>query len=151
MKRVLALAAAAAALFFAYRWWTDRGASNVYEGFAGAWVRGDKTLAARYGTDAAVKVLDRKALRGTPSGSIMEAFRGERYEVESREHGPDGEIELVVRQTIFFDPPGATTGIGGAMYTHFRHAATVRRTDDGWRVVAFDPTYLDMGETRARR
>jgi hypothetical protein len=80
----------------------------------------------------------------------MEALRGDRYEVESRSKDSDGDVRLVVKQTVHFDPPGATTGIGGAMYAHFRHTATVRKTPDGWRVVAFDREFLDMGEIRRR-
>ena len=80
----------------------------------------------------------------------MEAFRGTRYSVESKTRTAGDDLELVVRQTVLFDPPGVTTGLGGAMYAHFRHAATVHETPDGWRVVAFEPTYVDMGELRRR-
>ena len=80
----------------------------------------------------------------------MEAFRGTRYSVESKRRNDDGDVELVVNQTIFFDPPGVTTGIGGAMFARYRHAATVRKTDDGWRVVAFEPTFIEVKEIRRR-
>jgi hypothetical protein len=55
-----------------------------------------------------------------------------------------------VKVTVHFDPPGVTTGIGGAMYAHFRHTATVRKTPEGWRVAAFDSEFVDMGEIRRR-
>ena len=114
-------------------------------------MRGDKVAAARYGdADTVRHAFDRRAIRGTPSGSLIEAFRGTRYDVERRSRSPEGDVLLEVRQTILFDPPGQTTGIGGAMYTHFHDAAAVRRTLEGWRVVAFEPTYIDMGEVRRR-
>ena len=56
--------------------------------------------------------------------------------------------KLLCPQTIRFDPSGALTGIGGAMFTHIHHSATLRRTAQGWKVVAFDAKYLDMGEIR---
>ena len=37
------------------------------------------------------------------------------------------------------------------MVARFPHAATVRETPDGRRVVAFEPTFLDMAEIRRRR
>jgi hypothetical protein len=75
----------------------------------------------------------------------MEAFRGTLYSVESRSKSPEGDTELVVRQTILFDPPGFTTGIGGAMFARFRHLVRVRKTGDEWRVVGFEPTSIEMG------
>ncbi len=45
---------------------------------------------------------------------------------------------------------GGESRIGGAMFAHFRDVATVRRTAGGWRVVAFEPAYLDAGDLRRR-
>lgn len=107
-------------------------------------------MAARYGDAATVThAFEKRGIRGTQGGAAMEALRGDRYEVESRTRTAEG-IDLVVRQTVHFDPPGVTTGIGGAMYAHFRHRASVHKTPDGWRVVAFEPEFLDMGEVRHR-
>jgi hypothetical protein len=114
-------------------------------------VHEDRIAAARYADDATVKhALEERAIRGTRGGAAIEALRGDRYEVESRSRAPEGEQRLVVKQTVHFDPPGVTTGIGGAMYAHFRHTASVRKTPEGWRVVAFDAEFLDMGEIRHR-
>ena len=149
MKKGIGLALLAGAAFFGYRSFVAWSAYKTYEKFADAWVRGDRAEAAKYGDADSVRyAFDRKAIRGTPSGSMIEAFRGTRYTVESRTRSPEGDVELEVRQTILFDPPGVTTGVGGAMVTHFHDAATVRKTPEGWRVVAFEPTYLDMGELR---
>jgi len=151
VKRVIGIALVAAALFWGYRAVADRGATKAYEAFSEAWVHGDAVEAARFGDAATVRhALQERALRGTPGGAAMEAFRGTRYEVESKDRSPEGDVRLEVKQTIFFDPPGVTTGIGGAMATHFHHSATIRKSGDGWTVVAFEPTYLDMGEIRRR-
>jgi hypothetical protein len=132
------------------RWYSGWKALHAYEKFAEAWVHGDKTEAARYGDAETVRhALDDRSLRETEGGATMEAFRGERYSVESKTRSPGGDVELQIRQSIFFDPPGTTSAIGGAMVAHFRHRATVRKTSDGWKVVAFEPTYLDMAATRA--
>jgi hypothetical protein len=53
-------------------------------------------------------------------------------------------------QTIRFDPPGRTTGIGGAAWAKYRDEATVRKTAEGWRVTAFEPTFVDVGEMKRR-
>lgn len=149
MKRLLGLVLLAGAAFLAWRGYGGWRAETEVERFVEAWMRGDRVEAAKHGEPAAVEhAMDDRALRGMPGGAAMEAFRGSRCTVESRRRTAGGEVELRVLQTIFFDPPGATTAIGGAMYTNVRHAATVRRTADGWKVAAIEPTYVDMGEVR---
>ena len=98
----------------------------------------------------ATRAIEKQPLRGLQSGTIIEAFRGTRYVVESTTRSPEGDLLLEVMQTIQFDPPGVTTAINGAMYTHIHHSATVRKTPDGWKVVAFEPKFIDMGELRKR-
>ncbi|HKF44250.1 MAG TPA: hypothetical protein VKG01_14200 [Thermoanaerobaculia bacterium] len=152
MKKLLLLAVLAAAAWFGYtKWFADREAIQAYEKFAHAWSRGDTDEAARHGEkQVAENAIQSQNLRGMRSGSIMEAFHGERYEIESKTAQPDGGVRLEVKQTILFDPPGATTGIGGAMWTTIHHSATLHRTPEGWKVTAFEAKYLDMGETRRR-
>lgn len=151
MKKLLWVALLAIAAFFGYRAFTEWRAYKAYEGFAEAWVHENEADAARYGDAATVKhALHERAIRGTRGGAAMEALRGDRYQVESRTRTPEGDVALVVLQTVHFDPPGVTTGIGGAMYAHFRHTASVRKAPDGWRVVAFEPVFVDMGGLRRR-
>jgi hypothetical protein len=151
MKALIGLILLAAAAYFGVGWYRDYSAFQAYEGFAEAWVHEDRIAAARYGDAATVKhALEERAIRGTRGGAAIEALRGDRYEVESRSRTPEGDQRLVVKQTVHFDPPGVTTGIGGAMYAHFRHTASVRKTAEGWRVVAFDAEFVDMGEIRRR-
>jgi hypothetical protein len=151
MKKLIFVVALAVAAWFGYRWFVERRAVAAYKAFAHAWTRGDKAEAVKHGNEAvAEKAIDRQNLRGMPSGAIMEALHGEIYTIESKTSLPDGDLQLEVKQTILFDPPGATTGIGGAMWTNIHHSATLHRGADGWKVAAFDARFLDMGETRRR-
>jgi hypothetical protein len=151
MKKLFLVAALAAAAWLGYRWLVERRAVAIYEAFAHAWARGDKAEASRHGEEAvAEKAIDRQSLSGMRSGAIIEAFHGEIYAIESKTALPDGDLQLEAKQTILFDPPGATTGIGGAMWTTIHHSATLHRGAEGWKGAAFDARFLDMGETRRR-
>jgi hypothetical protein len=149
MKKLVLVLGLAVAALLGYRWFNGWRAVTVYEQFAEAWMRGNRAEALKRGEAEAVDfALDQHALRGMPSGAIMEAFRGSRHTIESRTRSTEGDLLLEATHTIFFDPPGVTTAIGGAMLTHIHHSATLRKTADGWKVVAFEPKYLDMREIR---
>ena len=150
MKKLLLLLLLAGAGVVGYRSFQASGAVSTYEKFAEAWTAGDKAIAMKYADDATAGEVEKHPLRGLQSGAAIEAFRGTRYEVESTSRTPEGDVQREVKQTIQFDPPGVTTGITGAMYTHIHHSATVRKTSDGWKVVAFLPKFIDMGEIRKR-
>ena len=66
----------------------------------------------------------------------------------TQSHSPSDLSEAT--QTILFDPPGITTALGGAMYTHVHHSATLRHSSGGWKVIAFEPKVIDIGEVRRR-
>jgi hypothetical protein len=151
MKKLLGIIVLAGAALLGYRWFVGWRAVNAYEKFADAWTHDDRVAALEHaGADMVDAALGGHPLTGMPSGSILEAFRGTSYEIETKTRLPGGNLRLEVRQTIFFDPPGATTAIGGAMATHIHHSATLRKTAEGWKVVAFEPKYLDMGTLRRR-
>jgi hypothetical protein len=151
MKKVIGLVLLAGAAVVGDRWLQTSGAVSAYEKFAEAWVLGDKARAMKYAqAETATRAVEKQSLRGLQSGAIIEAFRGTRYEIESTARSPEGDIVLEVRQTIQFDPPGITSAITGAMYTRIHHSATVRKTPDGWKVVAFEPKFIDMGELHLR-
>jgi len=151
MKKIVLALIGLAAGFYGYRWFDGHQAYKAYEGFAEGWAQEKRTAAGTYGDEPTTRhAFEERSVRGNRAGAIMEAFRGTRYRVESQERNAAGDYELVVVQTIFFDPPGVTTAIGGAMFARFRETAGVHRTGGGWRVVAFEPTFMDMGETRKR-
>jgi hypothetical protein len=151
MKRIVLLLLVVGASAYGYRSWIGSRAYAAYEGFAEAWAKEDRVQAEKFaaGKDVVEHAFDDRALRGNRGGAAMEAFRGTQYTVESRTREGD-EMRLVVVQTIRFDPPGATTGIGGAMWARYRDEATVKKTPDGWRVASFEPTFVDMGEVKRR-
>ena len=152
MKKIVLLLLVVGASAYGYRSWIGSRAYAAYEGFAEAWAKEDRVAAEKFaaGADVVKHAFDDRALRGNQGGASMEAFRGTSYAVESRANGDDGAVKLVVLQTIRFDPPGRTTGIGGAMWAKYRDEATVKKTADGWRVTTFEPTYVEMGEVKRR-
>lgn len=151
MKNLLWILVLAGAALLGYRWFEGWRAVGAYKSFAEAWTHDDRTAALKHApADTVEDALGRHAFTGMPSGAVLEVFHGTLYQVESKERLPDGDVQLEVKQTIFFDPAGVTSAIGGAMATHIHHSATVRKTAEGWRVVAFEPKYLDMGMLRRR-
>jgi hypothetical protein len=80
----------------------------------------------------------------------VEALRGSRHRIESRASAPGGEIALTAHVVVFFDPPGVTSGVGGAMKASFRHLIRMKKTAAGWRVVAFEPEFLEAVPLRKR-
>jgi hypothetical protein len=81
----------------------------------------------------------------------MEALRGSRLEIEARVARPDGDVVVTALQFVFFDPPGVTSALGGAMVASVRHMATLRRTSEGWRLVGWTPEFLEAHATRPGR
>jgi hypothetical protein len=152
MKKIFLLLLVVGASAYGYRSWIGSRSYAAYEGFAEAWAKEDRVAAEKFATgqDVIKRAFDERALRGTKGGSVMEAFRGTNYTVESRTTEGNGDVRLVVMQTIRFDPPGRTTGIGGAAWAKFRDEARVTKTADGWRVTAFEPTFVDVGEMKRR-
>jgi hypothetical protein len=152
MKKIVLGAVLLAGALLGYRWFQGWRAYKAYQAFADSWARGNRIAAAEHGDEGAVRyAFEKKPIRGTRGGAAMEAFRGTLYAVGSKTRNDDGDVELFVTQTVLFDPPGMTTALGGAMFARFHEAATVRDTPDGWRVVAFEPTFVEMGPLRRGR
>ena len=152
MKKIVLLVLLAGGAVWGWRAYTASQAFGAYHGFADAWAKEDRIKAEGFASsqDVVKHAFDERALRGTRGGAAMEAFRGTSYELESRTGQTNGDVHLVVMQTIRFDPPGRTTGIGGAAWAKYRDEATVTKTANGWRVTAFEPTFVDVGEIRRR-
>ena len=89
-----------------------------------AWVRENKALVA----DLAEGDSFKSGLRGKPASDMMSslyivAYHGFDFSVQSQEISATGkECSIKARQTVFFDPPGATSGMGGAMFAEFELA-----------------------------
>lgn len=150
MKRLVLAALFAGGAYVAYRYAVVDAPVRAAESFLEAWGREDTPAAAALTAgDAARKSVETHILRGVCQAP-MEALRGSRASVESRAMGPGGETVLTLRQVVAFDPPGMTTGVGGAMAATFRHVLTLKKTPEGWRVAGFEPKFLDAVATRRR-
>ena len=150
MKRLVLVALFAAGALVAYRYAVVDAPVRAAKRFLEAWGREDTPAAAAMTVgDAARKSVETHILRGVCQAP-MEALRGSRSSVESRTQGPEGETVLTLRQVVAFDPPGMTTGLGGAMAATFRHVLTLKKTPEGWKVAAFEPKFLDAVATRRR-
>jgi hypothetical protein len=150
VKRLLVLAFVAGGAFFADRYAVVEAFVRAGRRFLEAWGREDTPAAvAMTEGEAARKTVEARILRGVCEVPV-EALRGSRSSLESRTADPGGDAVLTMRQVVGFDPPGMTTGVGGAMAASFRHVVTMRKTPGGWRVVGFEPKFLDAVPTRAR-
>jgi hypothetical protein len=149
LKKVVVAAVLAGAAFFAYRFYERLAVIHCYENFADAWAREAREEALRLTEgEAARQAVEKRGIRSLIDAWGVERIHGTSYSEESTERGNDGAIAVKARQTIAFDPPGITSALGGAMWMTFHHSARLRRTEDGWRVVDFVPTYVDMGRMR---
>ncbi len=151
MKKILAAAILLAAAFLAVRAYQRFAAVRCYERFADAWARERPEEALRYTEGETARLaVEKKGLRSLIDARTMEALHGIRYSEERVEGRDGGDLAVEATQTVAFDPPGVTSAIGGAMWMTFHHSARLRKTDEGWKVVDFEPTYLDSARTRRR-
>jgi len=150
VKRLALLALLAGGALLGERYLVAEAPVRACARFLEAWGKEDTPAAAAMTTgEAARKSVEERILRGV-CRVPMEALRGSRCSLEARTTRPDGDAVLTMRQVVAFDPPGMTTGLGGAMAASFRHAITMRETPEGWKVAAFEPTFLDAVATRRR-
>ena len=151
MKKVFLLLLVAGAAFAAYRYFVVEAPARAFHAFARAWALEDTPAAAAWTTgDAAKKAVESKILRGVVRDP-MEALRGSRQEAETREDASDGTVVLTVKQFVQYDPPGITSGVGGAAVAEVRHVARMKKTAEGWRVAEWTPTFLNAHSSRPGR
>ena len=151
LKKLVVLALLLGGAHVVYRHFQRAVPIGEYEKFADAWAQGDTEEALRHADgDAIRRTLRSQSIRGLMQIPMMEAFHGTRYEIDSVASSPPGDVLVVARQTIGFDPPGMSTAVGGAAFAVFRHKASLHKTSEGWRVIAFEPTFVESGETRRR-
>jgi hypothetical protein len=151
VKRLLLVLLVASAGYSAYRYAVVDAPGRSFQAFARAWAREDTPAAVAWTSgEAAKSAAESRILRGVVRAP-MEAFRGSRQDLESREAAPDGTVVVTVKQFVFYDPPGVTSGVGGAGVATIRHVARMRKTAEGWRVVEWTPEFLDAKPTRPGR
>jgi hypothetical protein len=145
MKNFVLLALLAGAGWFGYPLVLRMQQESCYRKVADAWAIGQTDEALRYTEcDAVRKSLEEHPLRSLVDGRMIEAWRGVTYRIESSSREEGGDVALEAKQRLAFDPPGITSAIGGAMWVSFHHSVKLRRTGEGWRVVAFTPKFLDF-------
>ena len=148
MKKLLLLFLLAGVSIAAYRYFVVDAPPRAFHAFAEAWAREDTTRAAALTSgEPARAAVESRILRGVVRAP-MEAYRGSSQEIESREDAPGGVVVLTVKQFVYYDPPGQTSGIGGAGVATVRHVARLRKTPDGWRIVEWTPAFLGVGPRR---
>lgn len=153
MKRILAALLLVAGAFIAYRQISASAVSKTFDRFAEAWARGrtDDAMALAEG-DAVRRSLERNPfVKVIKAPWQVDAFHGFQTSVVSRAKSDSGDVEIEASQAIEFDPPGATSALGGAAVANFRHLATLRKTGEGWKVIAFSPECVDVVLRRDRR
>lgn len=149
MKRVLGLLLLAGASIAAYRYFVVDAPLRVFHAFAEAWAREDTPAAAALTEgEPARAAAESQILRGVVRAP-MEAYRGSSQEIESREEGPGGIVVVTAKQFVYYDPPGQTSGIGGAGVATVRHVARLKETPHGWRIVEWTPAFLEAGPRRS--
>lgn len=151
MKKLLLALLVAAVACAAYWLLVLEPPVRAYRRFADAWAREDTPAAAALTTgEAAKKDVESRILRGVVL-EPMEAYRGARHEIESREGSADGTVVVTAKEFVFFDPPGIASAIGGAGVAEVRHVARMKKTPEGWRVVEWKAEFLGARPTRPGR
>ncbi len=125
-------------------------AMKTFENFADAWAdfQTEQALWHVRGILAEKAVREKTAERVVPV--TMQTIMGIEYTVISKEPSPDGKsLDLRVEQEIRFNPPDVMSAMRATMFARVRHDVTLLKTDDGWKVVAFKPVCLKVGELGA--
>jgi hypothetical protein len=152
MKRLFALALLMGAAYFGWRQFSGAAPAKTFDKFAEAWARGrtDEAMTMAEG-DSVKKVLEQKNfVQVICAPWQVDAFHGFKTSVNNSSTNASGDLDLDVEQSIAFDPPGATSGIGGAAVGKFHHVATLKKTPGGWKVIAFTPECVSVTLLRGR-
>jgi hypothetical protein len=149
MKGVIVILSAVAILAGIYFLFiADSGAVKVYKQFATACAKGDREQALQFAESEDVLGGDVKDNKRFIGGVPAEALHGISIKIESETKNDDGSVSIQAIQQIYFDPPGATSAIGGAMTSIFRQTADLTKTASGWKITAFENELVETKETR---
>jgi hypothetical protein len=149
VKKLLILVAVVAVGFLVYTFaFKASPAHEAYEAFADNAVRSRITEALSFAEGPAVaQYIQTKHLQPTFTSNFMESIHGTRYDVESEVKSGDG-VDLVVLQTVGFDPPGTHSGMGGTWVAQYRHKVKVYDADGEWKVVSFQSEHVKTQQVR---
>ena len=145
MGKLIVLVLAGVLGWYAYgKYFADSGPVGAYKEFAQAWANGRadqaKDLAAG---PSAERTLVEKSLYNL-MGVAVNHVHGVDFSIES-ELPRGSSVVITAVQTVAYDPPGVTSALGGAAKANVRQTAEMTETEDGWKVISFEPVLLDDG------
>jgi hypothetical protein len=153
MRRLVVVLVLVAAAIAGYRYYaTSYVPQKVYEKFA------EDIVHQRY-DEAAKKCDGLTAADLGKSGSQEQIGAGpsmfqtlfpSRFQIESRDTTPDGDLTFHAVQTVLFNPAGVESAIRPAMYAKLKQVITLRKTNGEWHVTAFENKFQQLDQTSAR-
>ncbi len=152
MKRLLVVAALAAAAFFGYRSIQSHGPEAQYKAFA------EEILHRRYDAAAAMtNGLTEKQLaklgsqeRIGPGPEMFQTLFPSKYTIHSTETAADGTVTMHATQTVLFNPAGVESAVRPAMYAKLAQVVQLKKSAAGWKITSFENKFLEMDSTSGR-
>jgi hypothetical protein len=145
MGKLIVLILAGALGWYAYgKYFRDSEPVGAYKEFALAWANGRadqaKELTAGPSADRALVEKSLYNLMGVPVNHV----HGIAFAIES-ERPRGNSVVITAVQTLAYDPPGATSALGGTAKANVRQTVEMTQTVDGWKVISFEPVLMDDG------
>lgn len=147
MKKWILLAIVIVVALFAYFKFVRVGPEKAFREFSEYW--GANRLEKAWAYSVKDEVTEDFLNINQATGSMMESIMGITYTQKSiTETGDQAEVtaELVVQ----FCPPGVNSAMMASHAAGFKLEGTVRKTKDGWKVVAFYPELKGVSEMGRR-
>ncbi len=149
MKKLVILLVVAGAAYLGYRFFIGKSAAyQTYEKFAEALAWGRTEEALQYADESVLEDMGDAEHRAVAGDMPVEHIHATDYQIESETKSADGNVNLRVKQILYFDPPGVTSAIGGAVAAIFRQNAVLQKTGGTWKVIEFDSEFIETKETR---
>lgn len=148
MGKLIVLVLAGALGWYAYgKYFRDSEPVHAYKEFARAWANGRpdqaRDLTAGPSVDRTIIEKSLYNLMGVP----VQHVHGIGFSIES-ERPRGSSVVITAVQTVAYDPPGTTSALSGAAKADVRQTVEMTETDDGWKVISFEPQLVDDGLRR---
>ena len=148
MKKWILLVVVLAAALFVYVKFIRVGPDKAFEEFATYW--GANRLEKAWAYSVREEVQEEFKNVNQVTGNMMSQIMGFTYAQTSRTEGPD-EIDFTADLAVLFIPPGVESAMMPTHGAAISVEGTVRKTDDGWKVVAFYPELKGIKELERPR
>jgi hypothetical protein len=143
MKKWVLLSLAVIAVFFVYFKFIRVGPDKAFEEFATCW--GANRLEKAWAYSVREEVQEDFKNVNQVTGNMMSQIMGFTYAQTSRTEGPDG-VDFTADLAVLFIPPGVESAMMPTHGAAITIEGTVRKTDAGWKVVAFYPELKGIRE-----